>query len=238
MKFLLGYYVGGNFASTNEDKNNVKWFIKVTNCGTPVYSHDKRLLGSLSMLRNSLKRGFRISAISKKSDITSSSPLNNAHISSNVVYGQNVDSISKVLLGEQIIYQPNAFRVFTIFSSRNTVEISKQDLANHQNRGFSKESVAIDWFSDTCWTQVSAHSKAGSPLCGSLDELLSAVRNGRRIRFQLPDSSIYTAEANNLQIRNGHVIAQALKSVGPKGSNGFDKKGMWEWLMVSTRGIF
>ena len=125
MKFLLGYYVGGNFVSTNEDKNNVKWFIKVTNCGTPVYSHDKRLLGSLSMLRNSLKRGFRISAISKKSDITSSSPLNNAHISSNVVYGQNVDSISKVLLGEQIIYQPNAFRVFTIFSSRNTVEISK-----------------------------------------------------------------------------------------------------------------
>lgn len=88
MKFLLGYYVGGNFVSTNEDKNNVKWFIKVTNCGTPVYSHDKRLLGSLSMLRNSLKRGFRISAISKKSDITSSSPLNNAHISSNVVYGQ------------------------------------------------------------------------------------------------------------------------------------------------------
>ena len=69
-------------------------------------------------------------------------------------------------------------------------------------------------------------------------ELLSAVRNGRRIRFQLPDSSIYTAEANNLQIRNGHVTAQALKSVGPKGSNGFDKKGMWEWLMVSTRGIF
>lgn len=125
MKFLLGYYVGGNFVSTNEDKNNVKWFIKVTNCGTPVYSHDKRLLGSLSMLRNSLKRGFRISAISKKSDITSSSPLNNAHTSSNVVYGQNVDSISKVLLGEQIIYQPNAFRVFTIFSSRNTVEISK-----------------------------------------------------------------------------------------------------------------
>lgn len=125
MKFLLGYYVGGNFASTNEDKNNVKWFIKVTNCGTPVYSHDKRLLGSLSMLRNSLKRGFRISTINKKSDITSSSPLNNAHISSNVVYGQNVDSISKVLLGEQIIYQPNAFRVFTIFSSRNTVEISK-----------------------------------------------------------------------------------------------------------------
>ena len=144
----------------------------------------------------------------------------------------------KIVSGNQIIYQPNASRVFTIYSSKNTVEISKWDLESHRNRSFSKENVATDWFSDTQWTQVYAHSKGGSPLCGSLDELLSAIRNGRRIRFQLPDSSVYTTEANNMQIRNGHVTAQALKSVGRNGSTGFDKKGLWEWLMVSTTGIF
>ena len=234
---FLGYYVGGSFVSTNEDKTNVKWFVKITNCGTPVYSHDKRVLGSLSILRSSLKHGFHISTVSKKNGVTSASPLNNAHVNSNVVYAQNVDAISKVLSGEQIIYQPNACRVFTIYSSKNTIEISNWDLTTHRNCGFSKENVTVDWFSDTHWTQVYAHSKAGSPLCGSLDELLSAVRNGRRIRFQLPDSSIYTTEANNMYIRHGHVTAQALKLVGPKGSNRFDKKGMWEWLMVSTTGI-
>ena len=221
-----------------EDKVDVKWFVKITNCGNPVYSHYKRLLGSLSMLMTSLKRGFPLSTASKKNGITSTCPLNNAYVNSSIVHGQNVDAVSKIVSGNQIIYQPNASRVFTIYSSKNTVEISKWDLESHRNRSFSKENVAIDWFSDTQWTQVYAHSKGGSPLRGSLDELLSAIRNGRRIRFQLPDSSVYTTEANNMQIRNGHVTAQALKSVGRKGSTGFDKKGMWEWLMVSTTGIF
>ena len=238
MKCFLGYYVGGNFVVTNEDKTNIKWFVKITNCGNPVYSHDKRLLGSLTMLRNSLKHGFQISTVCKRNGVTSASHLNNAHVSSNVMYGQNVEAISKVLSGEQIIFQPKASRVFTIYSSKNTIEISKWDLESHRSRSFSKENVTIDWFSDTKWTQVYAHSMGGSPLCGSLDELLSAIQNGRRIRFQLPDSSIYTTEADNLRIRNGQVTAQALKSVGPKGSNGFDKKGLWEWLMVSTTGIF
>ena len=221
-----------------EDKVDVKWFVKITNCGNPVYSHYKRLLGRLSMLMTSLKRGFPLSTVSKKNGITSTCPLNNAYVNSSIVHGQNVDAVSKTVSGNQIIYQPNASRVFTIYSSKNTVEISKWDLESHRNRSFSKENVAIDWFSDTQWTQVYAHSKAGSPLCGSLDELLSAIRNGRRIRFQLPDSSVYTTEANNMQIRNGHVTVQALKSVGRKGSTGFDEKGMWEWLMVSTTGIF
>ena len=78
MKCFLGYYVGGNFVVTNEDKTNVKWFVKITNCGNPVYSHYKRLLGSLSMLMTSLKRGFPLSTVSKKNGITSTCPLNNA----------------------------------------------------------------------------------------------------------------------------------------------------------------
>ena len=107
-----------------EDKVDVKWFVKITNCGNPVYSHYKRLLGSLSMLMTSLKRGFPLSTVNKKNGITSTCPLNNAYVNSSIVHGQNVDAVSKIVSGNQIIYQPNASRVFTIYSSKNTVEIS------------------------------------------------------------------------------------------------------------------
>ena len=233
----LGYYVGGKFLSSTEKKISVKWFIKIINCGTPTYSRDENLSG-LTLLANSVRQGFDIRTVSKAKSLISVIPLNNVRISLNTVYGQNVDAFSKEISENQVIYKSNAFRVFTMFSSKNTITREYWDLVTHRSHGYSKKTFNVDWFADTQWKQVYAHTKSGFPLCGSLDELLSAILDGRRVRFQLPDSSVYTAEADNLHIRNGHVTAQALKLVGEKGETDFDKKGISEWLMVSTTGIF
>lgn len=57
--------------------------------------------------------------------------------------------------------------------------------------------------------------------------------SGHRVRFQIPALNYYTAEADNLYVRNGHVTAQALKRVhSTKGLQG----ASWFWLMVSTTG--
>ena len=230
----LGYYVGGKFLSSTEKKISVKWFIKIINCGTPTYSHDENLSG-LTLLANSVRQGFDVRTVSKAKSLISVIPLNNVRISLNTVYGQNVDAFSKEISENQVIFKSNAFRVFTMFSSKNTITREYWDLVTHRSHGYSKKTFNVDWFADTQWKQVYAHTKSGFPLCGSLDELLSAILDGRRVRFQLPDSSVYTAEAD---IRNGHVTAQALKLVGEKGETDFDKKGISEWLMVSTTGIF
>ena len=238
MNISLGYYVGGKFLSATEKKIGVKWFIKIINCGTPTYSHDENLLSGSSLLANSVKQGFDIRTVSKANNLISVIPLNNVRVSLNTVYGQNVDALSKEISKNQVVYKSNAFRVFTMFSSKNTITREYWDLVAHRSHGYSKKTSSVDWFADTQWKQVYAHTKSGFPLCGSLDKLLSAILGGRRVRFQLPDSSVYTAEADNLHIRNGHVTAQALKLVGEKGETDFDKKGIWEWLMVSTTGIF
>lgn len=234
----LGYYVGGKFLSATEKKIGVKWFIKIINCGTPAYSYDENLLSSSSVLVNSVKQGFDIRTVCRSDNIISVFPLNNVRINLNTVYGQNVDAFSKEIFENQLVYKSDAFRVFTMFSSKNTITREYWDLVAHRSHGYSKKTFSVDWFADTQWKQVYAHTKSGFPLCGSLDELFSAILDGRRVRFQLPDSSAYTAEADNLHIRNGHVTAQALKLVGEKGETDFDKKGIWEWLMVSTTGIF
>ena len=225
--------------SEKQKKTGVRWFVKKTNCGNPTYSNGERSLGSLSTLRDSVKKGFAISTVSKTHTVTSVSHLNAVHISSNSVYGQQVDGIlSKELDGDRLVYQSNISRVFKMFSTDNIIQRSTWDLAFHNSRSYSKEDVTISWFADTQWKRVYSHSKKGMPLEGSKNELVLAILDGRRVRFQLPDSSFFTTgTVDHLSILNGHVTARALRVAGSKTSSGFDKKGLWEWLMVSTTGI-
>ena len=216
----------------------MKWFVKKTNCGIPTYFHARRTLGSLSALRDSIKKGFAISIVSKENDVTSVSLLDNVYISSNKIYGQQVnDVLSKKLDRNRIVYESNISRVFTMFSTDNTIERSNWDLTVHRSRDYSKEYGALSWFADTRWELVYAHSKTGMPLKGSINDLRSAILTGRRIRFQLPDSTFFTTEADYLVIKNGHMTTRILRVATSNTSDGFDRKGLWEWLMVSTTGM-
>ena len=99
-----------------------------------------------------------------------------------------------------------------------------------------RDDRAVDWITDPRWKHVYTHTPKGLSLCGSRKQLIKAIQTGRRVRFQLPDASFYTAEVDNLHVRHGHVTAQAIKLVEANGSNQFDGQGIWNWLMVSTTG--
>ena len=92
------------------------------------------------------------------------------------------------------------------------------------------------WFVDECWKEVFTHDSKGASLSGSRQALTSALMAGHRVRFQIPEWNYYTAEADNLSLRNSHVTAQALKHVSRKGLTGFQDDAYWYWLMVSTTG--
>ena len=89
------------------------------------------------------------------------------------------------------------------------------------------------------WTQlVKLYQGIKLFISQMLPEFSRSIHPKIQLKYPSGMLNLIGIEANNMQIRNGHVTAQALKSVGRKGSTGFDKKGMWEWLMVSTTGIF
>ncbi|KAJ7385241.1 hypothetical protein OS493_016309 [Desmophyllum pertusum] len=109
-----------------------------------------------------------------------------------------------------------------------------------------------------------SHLANGNKVQGSLNDLESRVQNGQDIRCvmekysfplqnvamnskgsefvtgqtldHIPEWNYYTAEADNLSVRNGHVTAQALKHVSKNGLTGFQNDAYWYWLMVSTTG--
>lgn len=81
-----------------------------------------------------------------------------------------------------------------------------------------------------------SHDAHGRGLSGSRKLLTSAVLSGHRVRFQIPTWRYYTAEADNLSIRNDHVTAQALKHVSKKSLIEFQNDAYWYWLMISTTG--
>lgn len=65
----------------------------------------------------------------------------------------------------------------------------------------------MKWPVDDCRTHAYSNDHSGHKIKGSLDLLLQAVLGGKRVRVQI-DS--YIIDADNLNIRNGHMSAQLL----------------------------
>ena len=114
-------------------------------------------------------------------------------------------------------------------------DMSRWTVGIHQSRGHTQDTVAIEWFADECWKEVFFHDGNGKQISGSQYTLTSSLMSGHRVRFQIPEWNYYTAEADNLSVRNGHVTAQALKHVS-KSLTTFHNNAYWYWLMVSTTG--
>ena len=173
--------------------------------------------------------------VSNKRD---SFPLQNVAIASQGEYvsGQSLDHISSSRKNNSIGFQSNAYWWFTMLTTRGSRDMSRWTVGIHQDRGHSQDTVAMEWFVDGCWKEVFEHDAKGKPLSGSRQALTTAILSGHRVRFQLPQRNYYTAEADNLSVRNGHVTAQALKHVSKASLARFQDNAYWYWLMVSTTG--
>ncbi len=232
----IGYYVGGRFLSSTNSRTPVKWFAKPACFAAPIYANDKsgkRLQGSMDSLVSAVQNGRDIRVVSEKSY---SFRLNNIAVGEKFVAGQNVEHISKSYSGNQLLFQNNAYWWFTMVSTKGTRDMSRWSVVDHVDRGHTNDRVGMEWFEDDCWKRVYSHDANGKSVSGSLNSLVAAIQSGSRVRFQFPDSKYYTAEADNLSIRNGHVTAQALKHVSKATLEKFQDNAYWYWLMVSTTG--
>ncbi len=189
--------------------------------------------GALTALKSAVRNGHDLRCVTGKRHAFG---LNNVAIGKGFVAGQNVEHVSKRSSGNQLVFQNNAYWYFTILSTKGTRDASRWSIGSHTDRGHTNDRTDQQWFNDACWTRVYAHKSNGGAISGTLSALVSAIQSGKRIRFQFPKQSFYTAEADNLSIRNGHVTAQALKHVSKNGHEKFQDNAYWYWLMVSTTG--
>lgn len=235
------YNVGSNYhRGTNSQKTSIKWYVQAnTFIPKPTYSHlasGYKVQGSLTELESSVQNGSDIRCVSSKGY---SFPLQNVAINSkgvNFVSGQTLDHISTTSSSNNLLqFQSNAYWWFTIVTTRGLRDMSRWTVGIHQSRGHTQDTVAIEWFADECWKEVFFHDGKGQQISGSRYMLTSSLMSGHRVRFQIPEWNYYTAEADNLSVRNGHVTAQALKHVS-KSLTKFHNDAYWYWLMVSTTG--
>lgn len=228
-------------------KSSFKWYVRgVDILPQPVYSHlanGTRVQGSLIDLVSAVQSGQDIRCISGK---TYSFPLQNVACAvypqekrtytnkrnAEYVFGQNVDHISVMHANNRVQFQNNPYWWFSSVTSRGLREMSRWTVGIHQPRGHTNDTVDIEWFADRYWMGVFSHDLRGRRLSGSRQALVKALSSGHRIRFQIPAWYYYTAGADSLHVRKGHVTAQALKHVSMNVMQG----ASWFWLMVSTTG--
>ena len=238
---MTRYNVGSHtHRGTNSLKTSIKWYVQTSGLPPmPTYSHladGSKEQGSLNNLESSVQNGHEIRCVSSKKY---SFPLQNVAINYQgvkFVSGQSLDHISVSSSSNLIQFQANAYWWFTVVTTRGLRDASRWTVGTHQSRGHTQDTVGIEWFADGCWKEVFSHDAKGTRIRGSRQALVSALMSGHRARFQMPQWNYYTAEADNLSVRNGHVTAQAIKHVSKKGLTGFQDDAYWYWLMVSTTG--
>ena len=234
---MTRYNVGSSTnRGTNSRKTNIKWYVQTSGfIPKPTYSHlanGNKIQSSFNALEGSVQNGQEIRCVSDK---RYSFPLQNVAINSRYpgfISGQSLDHIST----STKFLASNAYWWFTTVTTRGLRDMSRWTVGAHQSRGHNQDTVATDWFADSCWKEVFSHDANGQQMYGSRYKLTSALMSGHRVRFQIPTWNYYTAEADNLFVRNGHVTAQALKHVSKNGLTGFQNDAYWYWLMVSTTG--
>ena len=238
---MTRYSVGSStHRGTNGLRTSIKWYVqRLAVFPTPLYSNQangNKEQGDLDDLVTSVQNGQEIRCVSTKGY---SFPLQNVAVNTNgakYVSGQSLDHISTRTSGNLIQFQSNAYWWFTVVTTRGLRDMSRWNVGVHTSRGHTQDTVAIEWFSDGCWREVFSNDDSGNYLSGSRQALTSALLSGHRVRFQIPAWNYYTAEADNLSVRRGHVTAQAIKHVSKKGLTGFQNDAYWFWLMVSTTG--
>jgi len=184
-------------------------------------------------LKNAVAAGQEIRALTGREYNV---PLQNIAFDSAKVAGQFLDHVSKATSGVSITYQSNAYWWFSMVSTSGKRDMSRWSVGSHVDRGHSSDSIDTEWFNDPCWEPIYSHDGNGKATKGSINDLILAVQSGRRIRFQIPHLNHYTAEADNLSVRNGHVTAQAIKHVSKASLEMFQDNAYWYWLMLSTTG--
>lgn len=106
-------------------------------------------------------------------------------------------------------------------------------VGEHTQRTSSRANIPMEWHVDDFWTHAYSNDYSEHKIKGSLQLLLQTVLCGKRVRVQI-DS--YVIDADNLNIRNGHVSAQLLGQLSKLNLYDFSTNVNWVWKIASTTG--
>ena len=237
-RFITRYNVGSSlFRGNSSGKVAVKWFVNPKQFQEAFHSNDKHgntIDGwGVEALGEAIKAGHDFRCVSNKQHYFH---FQNLQVKDNVVAGQDVNCLGTTMKRNKLVYTGTPYWRFRIVTTNGTRDTSSWAVGTHRSRGHKNDKASCEWFEDPCWKQVYAHDGSGKRSDGSLEELVSAIRSGSRVRLQLPSGDHFTTEADNLSIRNGHVTAQALNYVSKVSIGKFQDNAYWLWLMVSTTG--
>ncbi|XP_069108232.1 uncharacterized protein [Argopecten irradians] len=206
----------------------------------PIYCHDeegRETCGSLSKLQSVTQQGNDVRIFSNNAlsfpildNIVSTNETINAQMLSYVANYQDVYNGTNI----RKFKTDDRHSAFFYLSSHGTINILRWYFAGSK-KGIEFDKRNMDWYVDTCWSEIYSHNKNGVALAGSEQRLLASIMAGRRIRVISNNRS--AAEPDNVIVQtNGHINAQLLSRMSRFNHTHFNKNPDWIWQMISTTG--
>ncbi|XP_069108555.1 uncharacterized protein [Argopecten irradians] len=208
----------------------------------PIYCHDeegRETCGSLSKLQSVMQQGSDVRIFSNSNIALSLPILDEIYFKNGIISAgmlRYVASYQAVYNGTNIrkFRTDDRHSVFFYLSSHGTINTLRWYVD-----GIKKSSIDakrnMDWYEDTCWSEIYSHNENGVVLGGSEHRLRASIMAGRRIRVVLDD---YVAgEPDSVIVEtDGHINTQLLSRVSRINETHFKKKPHWVWQMISTTG--
>ncbi|KAK6999073.1 disintegrin and metalloproteinase domain-containing protein 10 [Biomphalaria glabrata] len=101
------------------------------------------------------------------------------------------------------------------WSTNGRRDVSRWYLTNSTQYKHNNDYVSLDWFGDECWRKVYSTDVDGFSLHGSLEELMSMIKLGHRVRVYFNG---YNLKVNGIRVLKGMVIAQTIEEFGRRGN--------------------
>ncbi|KAH9487996.1 hypothetical protein Btru_066793 [Bulinus truncatus] len=139
-----------------------------------------------------------------------------------------------------IVFREQPYHWLSSWETTGRRDSARWTMGNMKPLKHTNDFVALQWFSDSCWTIVYEHDKNGNPIQGSFEMLKTFVKMGYRVRVNFDG---YTLEANSVLVAPDDVIvAQTSAEMARRGGSDVDKtffntKTRQVYRLVHTTGV-
>ncbi|GFO34621.1 disintegrin and metalloproteinase domain-containing protein 10 [Plakobranchus ocellatus] len=157
----------------------------------------------------------------------------------NIVNGQSTWHVGQSYASDHVTYNTEVpYRWLSSWSTTGRRHNQRWAYGGQEEIFHNVDHSSLDWFVDPCWRRVFSHSDKGVNLKGNIDDLVTAIDQGHRVRVQVGTKVM---EARALRVAASYVQAQLSDQIGQKGGVGEDKldladEAFWIWTFVDTNG--
>ena len=125
---------------------------------------------------------------------------------------------------------------FTVRTSAGRLNLDRWKIGEHERtQSETCSTCAAEWYADSCWRQVYQASN-GSSVSGSLADLLSAAKSGKRVRVLIGALRL-NLEADDIRIENDVLCGSFLNRLTKGTFETLDSDIAWQWLLACSSGV-